>query len=71
MRRNRASYPLVKAWISARPTFWVVELTEVTVNLRLVTVFAGNVTVSGDPSLGSAPTVSVEPSLKVIVPAVT
>ena len=49
----------------------VVELTAVTVKFSDVDVFAGNDTVSGVPSFGSAPTATVDPSLKVRVPAVT
>ena len=36
-----------------------------------VTVFVANVTKSGSPSLGSAPTAIVDPSLNVRVPDVT
>ena len=36
--------------------FCVVELTDVIVSFRLVTVFAANVNVNGDPSFGKTPT---------------
>ena len=61
----------VKVSISASPMLIVVELTAVTVKFSDVDVFAGNDTVSGVPSFGSAPTATVDPSLKVRVPAVT
>ena len=50
--------------------FFVVALTEVTVSFRLVTVFAANDSVNGEPSFGNVPTGNDDPSLNVIVPPV-
>jgi hypothetical protein len=61
---------VVKVWISARPMFNVVELTDVIVNRKLVTVFAGKLNVNADPSFGNDGTANVLPSLNVIVPPV-
>ena len=51
--------------------FNVDALTEVTVNNKLVVVFAGKVTAVAEPSLFRVGTLTVLPSLKVSVPPVT
>ncbi len=48
----------------------VLELTELTVSCSQVTVRAVNVSVSGEPSLGSEPVEMELPSLNVMVPPV-
>ena len=54
--------------ISASPTFSVIAETESTVKRRLVTERGAKVTSRGEPSLGNAATVMLEPSLKLSVP---
>ncbi len=61
----------VNARISARPTFCVLLLTEVTVKRAHVTDRAGNVTCWTAPAFGSAGTVTLDPSENVSVPPVT
>jgi hypothetical protein len=59
------------AWISESPMFNVVELTPVTVILRLVVILAGKLTVSPlDASLGREPKLTLVASEKVNVPEV-
>ena len=48
----------------------MVELTEVMLSWRVVTVLAAKVSVYADPSLGREPTATVLPSLNVMFPPV-
>jgi len=51
--------------------FWVVALTELTVNVTLVTERGVNDTVTPEPLFVSPPTATVDPSLKLNVPPST
>jgi hypothetical protein len=67
----RAAHPTDHAWISARPTFCVLEPTPVIVNNKLDVALGANDTTNGDPSFGNDPTDTVDPSLNVNVADVT
>jgi len=54
--------------ISARPTFCVPFSTDVTVSRTPVVVRRAKLTVSEEPSFGSGPKATAEPSLNVSVP---